>query len=62
MPEIMLFQQHSLESKFTNFHQSFKPIALQFSSNFNELRCLLIYIKIRAKSHAFSATFIRIKT
>ena len=58
----MLFWQHSLESKLNDFHQSFKPIALQFSSNFNERRCFLIYIKIRVKSHAFSATFIRIKT
>ena len=26
----MLFQQHSLESKLNDFHQSLKPIALQF--------------------------------
>ena len=57
----MLFQQHSLESKFNDFHQSLEPIALQFSSNFNDLRYFLICIKFHAENHAFSATFIRIK-
>ena len=43
MPKIMLFQQHSLELKFNDFHQSLMPIALQLSSNFNDLRYFDMY-------------------
>ena len=48
----MLFQQHSLESKLNDFHQSLKPIALQFSSNFNDLRYFLICVKFHSETYA----------